>query len=529
MPRFSSLEYAPSETRRLLRERLQRRLGSEPVVQAPGRATLALDDEAMLRLLQSLDIKTGDEWGCALETYQGAPASDGAEPRLEDRLAAGWGRIVWGRVRVPSQVSMALRGPGSNAGAFSRVLARRFVDEFRVMPDARLEGYLLETAEKIERGEIALRDIGCQSPIWVAARLWDRRSPSMDDAEALRFWVDRWMVLSGPDLAPSRDWDGSASERFCRSALQLLEGETALEGWDQTHARFVRELAVAKGRTPEDIRALIPAPPQTLVSRALWLEDNRVEGFAYDSLDVCRDILGLFRLLLDDIEFQPFSNAPHPLAVRLLDLASNRADVLFSLILAARSRPRILADLLLHPPTCALACLIICGWKSGFSAFDRQLVEASGEREKVAAFGDAVSILDWWLRKGLVGAAEAASLLAYVHQSAKDGFLDDLGEQEPLRSVLRNMLLALDVETLQSIVDALVETPQIIRVGAEFAAALEVAAIGDIANLVRPDPLVEAYVEALAQDDFSLSVQRIGVDCSATIWMGTRRRSGRPF
>lgn len=524
MPRFSSLEYAPIETRRLLRERLQRQLGREPGFQAPEPDRPALDDEAMLRLLQNLNIGFGNEWARVLRTYQAALSSDVSEPSIEDRLAAGWGRVVWGRIKAPLNLSLAIRRAGAKVGAIARVLEECFVEDCRLVPHASLEGELLLIAERVERGEMALRHLSCRSPTWVAARLWDRTQQPADNIRALRIWVDRWKVLSTPELAPSKAWDSLTADRFRRAALQVLETEPALEDWEETHARFIRELAVEQGREQQDVSDFIPDPPQTLVDRALWLEDNRVEMRAQESLDVCSDLLGLVGLLLEDVEAQPFSGAPHPIAARLFELACSRPDVFFQLILLVRWRPRLLADLLLHPPTSALACLIIGRWRPGASAFDPELVRHSDGHGNAAAFEDAVSILAWWLEKGSVAPAEVAALLVWLHRSAGNGFIDDLAEQERLRMVLRNALLLLCTDTLQAMFDTLAEKCGTLkRVGARFAAALELVAVGDLTNRISPAPLVNAYADALANDDISLSVQRIGVEGAAALFALAQR------
>ena len=524
MPRFPSLEYAPSETRRILRERLQRQLGTEPGGHAPAPNGQVLDDEAMLRLLQSLDISFGNDWARTRRTYQAALPSNGSHPSFEDRLTSGWARIVWGRIEVPRDVSLALHRARERAGAFACVLDERFAEDYCLTSAADLRGELLLIAQKVERGEMTLRELSCISPAWVAARLWDRTVPFEGDIGALRTWVDRWKALSAPEFAPSHVWDGPTGERFRQSVLQVLETEQALESWNATHARFVRELAAAQGRAPQDFQAFIPVPPQTLVDRALWLEDNRVERSAYESLEACDDLAGLVRLLLADVEMHSFSAAPHPIAARLFDLACSRPDVFVQMILLVRWHPRLLADLLLHPQTCALACLIIGQWHFGSSGFDRELMERSDQGGKVAAFEDAVSILAWWLAKGSAAPAEAAALLAWLHRSAGNGFVDDLAEQERLRIVLHNALLALATDTVQAMVGALSEKDESWNpLGARFAAALELVAIGELANQINPVPLVNIYVDAQAKGDISLSVQRIGIQSAAALFALAQR------
>jgi hypothetical protein len=524
MPRFSSIAHAPVETRCLLRERLLRCLGREPRNPAPAHGGQVLSDESMVNLLLSLKMEFGSEWTRALAVYEAVLPVDGNEPSLGDRLAAGWARLVWGRVKVSSEISLALHRARARAGAFAAILDERFIENYILKPEAHLEGELLATAQGIEKGEIEFRHLNCRSPKWVAARLWEQSLSAQDDLRALRTWVDWWKILWTPEVVPSQVWDGDSGERFRQAAFHTIESEEALEDWQSTHIRFVKEIAVASDLEPQHVQSNLPVPPQTLVERALWLEDNRIMRLVYASGETGNDISALMLPLLADIDEQAFSPVPHPLAVRLFDLAVLRPDLLFSLILSIRLRPRLLADLLLHPPTCALACLIIAQWRLGSSAFDRELIQQGDEQAKVAAFEDAVSILVWWLEKGSAPPTEAAALLAWLHRSAGVGFIDDLAPQERLRMVLSNALLSLDSGILETIVDALAEEREPRnQLGGRFAAALELIARGDLTSRINPALLVEEYIDAVVTNDFSLSAQRIGNQSAAAMLAIARR------
>ena len=143
MPRFSSLKHAPAETRRLLRERLSRHLGREPQGQAPAHGGRELTDDDMVRLLQNLEMGFGSEWARALAAYEAALPTDSNEPPLQERLDAGWGRLVWGRVKIPSGVGLALLRARTRAGAFRIILDERFVENYQLASGAHLEGELL--------------------------------------------------------------------------------------------------------------------------------------------------------------------------------------------------------------------------------------------------------------------------------------------------------------------------------------------------------------------------------------------------
>jgi hypothetical protein len=75
----------------------------------------------------------------------------------------------------------------------------------------------------IDRGERTPRDVGCQTPEWLAARLWDRPlADSTDPSASLRVWVDRWNQLGCPSLVPGLAWSETAANAFREAALNVL-------------------------------------------------------------------------------------------------------------------------------------------------------------------------------------------------------------------------------------------------------------------------------------------------------------------
>ena len=102
------------------------------------------------------------------------------------------------------------------------------------------------------------------------------------------------------------------------------------------------------------------------------------------------DLVGLIRLVLTDIDEQEFSPPPHPLFKRLIDVAVLRPEILVVVLFRVRWSPALLADLLLHPATSALACWLISKWPGSSGAWDRELTARDDRITKAMAFGDAV-------------------------------------------------------------------------------------------------------------------------------------------
>ena len=72
-----------------------------------------------------------------------------------------------------------------------------------------------------------------------------------------------------------------------------------------------------------------------------------------------QELVGLIRLLLTDVEEQEFSAVPHPVFKQLIELAVARPEILAVVLFKVRWSAALLADLLLYPATCALACWLI--------------------------------------------------------------------------------------------------------------------------------------------------------------------------
>ena len=72
MSRFPSIDYAPSETRRLLRDRFDRKLRVHRQTRFLASDVEVMSDQLMLRLLQGLDVTFEAEWTRAEAAYAAA-------------------------------------------------------------------------------------------------------------------------------------------------------------------------------------------------------------------------------------------------------------------------------------------------------------------------------------------------------------------------------------------------------------------------------------------------------------------------
>jgi hypothetical protein len=427
MQRFSSLKYAPAETRRILRDRFTRFLPVNAV--RPLIGGNVIPDEQLLNLLLTLDVVSETDVDRARATYNAALPAGRGEPTFDEVTTEGWLRIVRGRVTTPFEVDQRSRTVSDGTlTALSTLLNKRFGEKctFRATPRGDDVFENLRTA--IERGDVTAESLRSQSPEWVAARLWDRTlsDPALYSS-ALRSWIDRWRLLGRPSLVAHRVWSETAADAFRESALVALETEPGLSAWEETRAGFIRQISLRTGQASTVAARHAPVLPAWLFERVRWLKNLWPEGVIAGVVAANPDLAGLVQLLLTDIEEREFAAAPHPTFKRLVDLAVGRPEILVVVLFRIRSSPALLADLVLYPATSALACWLIAEWQGSWGAWDRELRDRDDKTTKAMGFDDAVSVLGNLLEKGAMPPAEAASFLSALYRTERffgDGITD---------------------------------------------------------------------------------------------------------
>jgi hypothetical protein len=511
MRRFASLKFACAETRRVLRDRFRRYL---PVMHQPQQTPSGgnlISDEQWLNLLLNLEIDHGSDIDRARATYDAALPPEGSEPTFDEVFAAGWFRIVWGRITAPFEIDQRARAaPGGNLTALAALLKDRFKEKYSfpdaVPGNAELDGFMGE----IKRGDKAPYSVRSQTPAWVGARLWDRAlSSGAEHGADLRRWVDRWRLIGWPSLVAHRVWSEAAADAFREAALVLLETEPGLTGWEETRAGFVRQIGLRTGQRTDVSERYVPAMPITLLARALWLNDLRLEGAIAGMIAADQDLVGLIRVVLTDIDEQEFSPAPNPVFKRLMDVAVLRPEILVVVLFRVRWSPALLADLLLHPATSALACWLIGEWPGSSGTGDHDLMAKDDWITKQMAFGDAVSVLGDFLEQGSIPPAEAASLLGILYKRAKPLFGDEAADDRSIATILGDEIATQSIEKQQAVFTALATGAGQSGLGsAEFAAALDVVDAAGLTERVDPMPLVEAYIKSIRASAYGLSANR---------------------
>ena len=501
MPRFSSLPTAPSETRRLLRNRLGRFLNHavEPV--ATHELQRRLSDESLLTLLLNLRIDFANDFSRASKDHAAHRTVDSSEPNLDHLLAHGWIHSVWGRLCAPYRLAALVRERhAEELPALATLYKEIHQESYSFCGDFHGQPELVEIAHAVRAGTLSPRAIRSASPAWVAARLWDRTlRAGLDPTLSLRVWIDRWKLLGSPPLVPGHVWSQDDAEAFRDASLAVLTPSNGLLDWEERRAAITTLSARYVGQSPADVLHEIPHFPRTLIGRAQWLWKPSVHNCFSDLLSPYDDLISLVWILLSDIASDDIGHAPHPVATPLIDLATTYPDVLFVVLLHVPTKPILLADLLLTPATCPLACQLVADWKPSSSAWERSLVRNADHTTQSIAFEDALAVLTFFFEAESIPAEEVADLAIAIHDrtSQHPGSSNYSVTLTALRAALRlgprHLLKDVFAEICRRVADPY-------RSDARLAAALDIATILDPVCELDGSALVKGYIASIGSD-----------------------------
>jgi len=264
----------------------------------------------------------------------------------------------------------------------------------------------------------------------------------------------------------------------------------------------------------------VPPVPEAVVARARWLGDRWLSEVAEMRADTFREVGDLVALIAGDVEQRRFAAAPDPQFVRLAAIALERPDLLQILVQRARRDPLLIAEFLIQQATCALGCWLLALRSSG------QMVpedDPHGSELALAALQDGLALHQRFLQGDAPGSlpAEAAALLA--------GAFDTSGRPKRSRSASRAEAMILEAlgqlgQKAAPIGEAFggVEACATLDAPA-LVAALELVAAADLAEVVAPERLPDAYADMVRTGDSELSACRMSPEAAAALFRLAQR------
>jgi tetratricopeptide (TPR) repeat protein len=501
MPRFTSLEQMKSETRRILRDRLNRNL---PALGRPERLpTDALSDERLLKLLIGLSIEFGSDVLSIRKIYESAREKGDDSPAFEELIRDGWVREIRGRIRIGR---WSIRGLRHMPPSLQLIRKQQYQRKFSVSNKIKKDAALAKVISNLTKNPDDVTSLSARRPGWVAARLWESTAGFASPEDRLGFWIDRYELIGSPRFVPYSAWILEDIQSFNSAALNFIRNEPGLLNWDQARRMTIGRMARASGVGIEEAESAVPKMPSTLIDRFLW---TKRQGFEMTVYDECQEIWGLVNVLFEEVAHDDQSAVPHPIAEALFGISRNRPEILSLVVSEIGFEPVILADLLLTPFMSALACLLIAQWTSHAGAWDRELVERDNSSAHLATFSDAIAVAAYFARTGSLPSDEIASLLAWMYEHSGRYRLAGSNMEEMQRAIRSEFLAQQPQEILRSIVGSLLSGLTNGLGSPQFTAALDVISTGGLEEVVNPQPLTDAYILSIQQGDYSLSEREI--------------------
>lgn len=560
----------PSETRRMLRERLLRFLptyiapkGGLEVVVRPS-----VSDKELVEILLNLEFFPGDDIAKVRTKYEKAAQSQAKSlnecatsisipqsgvgiptptvfpvldipttvgtisvrinsesprfnglyppPSFEELVSRGWIRISWGRVSVPRELVINIsRQPEAAGTAFKSLVEERHRDVFAMREGFIAIGEIQRIADGIVAGDIRPSEVACISSAWVAARMWDTPIQVLDevlDTETrLSRWMDKWELLNFPSFSLSRYIEPSSFREFIEVSITVLQKASTTPTWEEFQAACIAPVNLLYPHRSPDFGSGSNLMTETFIERIQWLARGRAEQTSYEFMETRGS--NLFGVLLNELQDASFDT--QNLTSRIMELVVERPVLLQQLALRVRQAPSLLADMLMAPQTCTMACSLIVSWEFNTGGWNQKFQDRANHTTEMLAFEDAIAMLGGHLDAGLLPSNELAALYLYIYELVSNP--SRAVRHYDALSLLRQELMATEPTTQNAVFDALVEFASS-GVGNRlaFGAALDFISEGECADLVEPSEIVSLYLEVLLLKGESVGLRQLELKASQT-------------
>ena len=132
-------------------------------------------------------------------------------------------------------------------------------------------------------------------------------------------------------------------------------------------------MALTSGQSSADLSNYLPAIPDTLIERSLWLENNKLQRPVMDIFQECQDVFAVAGLLLTLTSKRQITVGPHPRAARALRAHTGGDRPVSRSALPSACLTRPCSPVCCNPATSALGCLIVSDGSFSEVAWDREL------------------------------------------------------------------------------------------------------------------------------------------------------------
>jgi hypothetical protein len=436
-------------------------------------------------------------------------------PSFEELVEQGWIRTSWGRFSVQNAIAMAvLRSPSDLAPAFRTLVKIRTQDEFRLSNPVGVSGVVQEVAQRIVAGQCQPGEIHCVSRPWIAARLWDtspKGEGTGDVAQRISHWVDRWTFLNWPVFAISTLLEPTSMDAFVDAALGVLTATETNPGWEEFRRAARNPVALLYPHRAND-SSIVPPLPLTTIDRIEWLSRGEPQVAFHDLSD--NRATTLLAALLNEVQEETLD--PRRLAPRLMETVVGRPVYLQLLVLRAQRAPVLLADMLMAPTTCPLACSLIASWEARGNGWNRDFQAGANQATALLAYEDAIALLGGHLDARQISADELAALYLHVYRLASEPHKSPRHYAQ--LTLLREEIAGTSSEIQDSVVAALLGRAEASdNPLSAFCASLDLASEGGCVDRIDAKAMVSIYADVLMPLGESLGVKQMELDDARTL------------
>jgi hypothetical protein len=523
--RFPGLAFDRSGTRRILRHVFANLLATPQTHSVKSPSDVAVGDELLLKLLESVDfVRIGTLTNAKAEYEQRMEAG---APAFDDLKSQGWIEVVREQIVIPVEYLRSFQqAHPSLAGAYEWLQKNQYAIHYSARKP--VDSEIARIIESLNNGQLSLDQVRSPRPDWVAARRWEQLCSELPPNAALARWLEEWKLLRWPTFIPQRTWSADALDQFRSAVFALIEAEP-LAGWDEIHEQVAAYMAHQQNASVEIARKNLRAVPSTLVEQYIWSITYGLERYFLARIWPLEALTALISLLIRDIQDTGNSPAPHPLWARLYPLIAQKPELIFPFGLQASVRSLPIADMLLLGSSTVLTCLLLWQWSLPGDALAGNELKESSERLKEEAFLNAAEVLRYLVDNNEVKVTEVAALIRTIFGNgiAQTGSSEESSER--MRQTLVQTLSELGRPKLISILDVAAQTGLGGPADGMFTGLLSlVDASGDV-NGISGAPFVTAYCNALATGDFQLSARQMDKGQSVSLYNLARQAGTSPI
>ena len=451
----------------------------------------------------------------SVQVIPDSPTFDGLypPPSFDELVSRGWIRQTWGRFFVPGDLRMASRRQPQAAGtAFKLLVETQYQDVFKLRDGFSPVGELRIIATGLVTEEFRPREIACISRPWIAARVWDTPvvvsdGSGIDDAQQrLSRWLDSWNLLNCPSFPMSSYLEPASFEEFVEVGLAVLTAVSTTPGWDEFRKAARTPITLLYPHRGADVEGVVSSVPATTIERMEWMARGLAEKTSYEYMETRG--ASLLSVLLNEIQDATFD--PKLLASRLMEFVVERPVLLQQLVWRVRQAPVLLADMLMVPATCTLACSVIASWEFHSGGWNRDFQAQANHTTEMFAFEDAIALLGGHLDAEGVPAIELAALYRYIYELASNPRTSS--RCIAMLSLLRQELTAAATSIQDAVFAALVASASAgIDKMIGFCAALDYVSDGGGVERIDPSEIVSLYLDVLLLQNERSGLAQLGL------------------